>query len=139
MADRVGQQPGASRLVRLLGQSDWACVYLGEHLSLRTQAAIKVFSLHLSGDDVGRFRAEVWTLVRLAHPSLCRVLDGGVQGELSFLVMAYAPDGSVRNLHPRGTVLPLPMRNWNRPASPLNPRQANRCRVRLRCSPSFPP
>src|SRR5712692_1528683 len=109
MADFVGQQLGTSRLVRLLGQSDRACEYLGEHLSLRTQVAIKVFSLHLWGHNVGRFRAEVGTLVGLAHPSLCRMLVGGVQGELPFLVKEYVPGGSLRKLHPRGTVLPLPI------------------------------
>ena len=35
MADRVGQQLGNYRLLRLIGQGSWASVYLGEHLHLR--------------------------------------------------------------------------------------------------------
>lgn len=42
MADRIGQQLGNYRLIRLLGQGGFAEVYLGEHVYLKTSAAIKV-------------------------------------------------------------------------------------------------
>ena len=45
MLDRVGQQLGNYRLLRLLGQGGFADVYLGEHMYLRTQAAIKVLQI----------------------------------------------------------------------------------------------
>ena len=105
MPDRVGQQVGNYRLKRLLGQSDFASVYLGEHLSSHTQVAIKLFSVQLTGDDRARFRAEVGTLVHLTHPALLSILEGGMVGDLPFLVMEYAPGGSLRQLHPRGTRL----------------------------------
>ncbi len=76
MADRVGQQFGNYRLVRLLGQSDFASVYLGEHLSSHAQVAIKLFSLQLTGDDRARFQAEVSILVHLTHPALLPILEG---------------------------------------------------------------
>ena len=75
------EQFGNYRLMRLLGQSDFASVYLGEHLSSHTQVAIKLFSLQLTGDDRVRFRAEVGTLVHLTHPVLLPILDGGMEGE----------------------------------------------------------
>ena len=109
MADRVGQKFGNYRLLHLLGQSDWASVYVGEHLSLHTQVAVKVFTLPLTGDGAGHFRTEVNVLARLAHPSLLRVLEGGLEGDKPFLVMDYAPGGSVRARHPRGTVLQAPV------------------------------
>ena len=42
MSGREGEQPGNYRLVRLLGSGGFADVYLGEHVYLNTQAAIKV-------------------------------------------------------------------------------------------------
>ena len=42
MAERVGEQFGSYRLVRLLGQGGFAEVYLGQHIYLDTPAAIKV-------------------------------------------------------------------------------------------------
>ncbi len=48
MADRVGQQLGNYRLVSLLGQGGFAKVYLGEHVFLKTKAAIKVLHTQLA-------------------------------------------------------------------------------------------
>ncbi len=109
MADRAGQQLGPYHLIGLLGQSDWAAVYLGEHLSLHMQVALKVFSLRLTGGDVERFRTEVSMLARLRPSALLRLLDCGMEGDLPFLVMDYAPGGSLRQRHPRGTILPAPL------------------------------
>ena len=55
-ADRVGQQIGAYRLVRLLGEGGFAEVYLGEHVHLGTQAAIKVLHTRLAKGDIDKFR-----------------------------------------------------------------------------------
>ncbi len=48
MADRVGEQLGNYRLTRLLGQGGFAEVYLGEHVYLKTPAALKVLDTELS-------------------------------------------------------------------------------------------
>jgi serine/threonine protein kinase len=42
MPDYLGQQFGNYRLNRLLGKGGFAQVYLGEHIYLKTTAAIKV-------------------------------------------------------------------------------------------------
>src|SRR2546421_3369347 len=102
MADRIGQQLGNYRLVRLLGRGSYAQVYLGEHLHLGTQAAIKVLHLTLESDDVEHFRTEARTIARLMHPHIVRVLDFGLEGLTPFLVMDYAPDGTLRQRHPKG-------------------------------------
>src|SRR5207248_2607201 len=47
------------------------------------------------------------TLARLRHPHIVRVLDFGMQEGTPFLVMDYAPGGSLRQLHPKGTQLPF--------------------------------
>ncbi|TMC89323.1 MAG: serine/threonine protein kinase, partial [Chloroflexi bacterium] len=51
MADRVGQQLGNYRMVRLLGQGGFAEVYLGEHVYLGTPAAIKVLHTLIASDN----------------------------------------------------------------------------------------
>ena len=107
MADREGQQFGNYRLIQLLGRGSFAEVYLGHHLHLDTQAAIKVLHAHLNSQDIEPFRSEARTLARLAHPHIIRVLDFGVEDGLPFLVMDYAPHGSLRHHHPKGERLAL--------------------------------
>ena len=106
MADRAGQQFGNYRLLRLLGRGGFADVYLGEHVYLNTLAAIKVLDAHLSGEGTEQFRNEARIIARLEHPNIVRVLDFGVVDAVPYLVMTYAPNGSLRQQHPPGTRLP---------------------------------
>jgi WD40 repeat protein len=103
----VGQQLGNYRLLRLLGQGGFADVYLGEHLYLQTLAAIKILHTHLASDDSERFVNEARTIARLTHPYIVRVLDFGIEDHLPFLVMEYAPYGTLRQRYPKGSRLPL--------------------------------
>src|SRR5712691_345370 len=107
MADRVGQQLGNYRLLRLLGQGGFAEVYLGEHIYLETEAAIKLLHTQLAGEETDAFRKEARTVARLVHPHIVHVFDFGIEGETPFLVMDYAPGGTVRRQHPKGAILPL--------------------------------
>ena len=108
MSDRVGQQFGNYRLVALLGQGGYAEVYLGQHVRLELQAAIKVLHTHLTDQEAEHFHQEAQTIAKLTHPSIVRILDYDVQEGVPFLVMDYAPGGSLRWRHPKGSVLPLP-------------------------------
>lgn len=108
MVDRVGQQLGNYRITQLLGRGGFADVYLGEHVYLKTPAAIKVLQTRLSGeDDMESFLKEARIIAGLTHPNIVRVLDFGVDNETPFLVMDYAPKGTLRQRHPRGSQLPL--------------------------------
>src|SRR5205085_1875095 len=104
---RVGEQLGNYRLIRLLGKGGYAEVYLGEHIYLNSQAAIKVLSMQLAMEDREHFLSEARTLVHLIHPHIVRVLDFGVQDDTPFLVMDFAPNGTLRQRHRRGTIVPL--------------------------------
>src|SRR5712691_2724534 len=105
MANRDEQQLGNYRLVRLLGEGGFAEVYLGEHVHLHTNAAIKVLHNQLTSDDVEKFITEARNLARLIHPHIIRVLDFGVEGKTPYLVMDYASNGTLRQRHHRGTPL----------------------------------
>ena len=107
MADRVGQQLGNYRLERLLGRGGFAEVYLGVHLRLGTQAAIKVLHTQLASDEEDVFQQEARTIARLEHPHIVRVLDFDVHEGTPFLVMSYAANGTLRTRHARGSQLAL--------------------------------
>ncbi len=73
--DRIGQRLGNYQLIRLLGEGGFAEVYLGEHLHLKTQAAVKLLHTRLSNDDIESFRREAQVIAQLIHPHIVRVLD----------------------------------------------------------------
>ena len=107
MADSsMGQRLGNYRLIRLLGHGGFADVYLGEHIYLKTQAAIKVLHTQLQPEDIEKFRSEALTIAHLIHPHIIRVLDFDVENAAPFLVMDCAPNDTLRHRHPRGTRLP---------------------------------
>ncbi len=108
MSDRVGQQFGNYRLVTLLGTGGYAEVYLGQHVRLNLQAAIKLLHTHMTGQEAEHFQQEAQTIASLMHPAIVRILDYDVQDGVPFLVMDYAPNGSLRRRHPKGSVLTLP-------------------------------
>lgn len=104
--DLIGQQFGNYRLVRRLGVGGFASVYLGEHVRLPAkQAAIKI--LNLRNVDEQQFQQEAETTERLVHPNIVRLLDFDVQQGIPFLVLDYAPGGSLRARHPKGSQVPL--------------------------------
>lgn len=106
--ERVGQQLGNYRLLRLLGKGAFADVYLGEHLYLHTSVAIKILRTRVDESALANFITEARLASHLVHPHIIRVLDFGLQVEVPFLVMDYAPFGNLRQLHPRGAVVSLP-------------------------------
>ena len=102
MTDLSGQQFGSYRLVRRLGIGGFASVYLGQHVRISSkQAAIKI--LHLFDVDVQQFQQEAETTEQLRHPNIVRLLDFDVQEGTPFLVLDYAPGGSLRARHPKGS------------------------------------
>src|SRR6266571_4462681 len=106
MADRIGQRFGDYRLTRLLGQGGFGDVYMGEHVYNHTSAAVKVLKTQLTPDKLKDFINEVRT-IRLRHPNIVPILDFGIgEEDLPFLVMEYAPNGTLLYRHPRGTRLP---------------------------------
>ena len=107
MTDRTGNRLGNYRLVRLLGRGNFADVYLGTHIHLNTQAAIKVLHGQLADQEVEGFLTEARTIARLRHPHIIQVLDLGVEGTTPFLVMDYASGGNLSQRYPHGTQLPL--------------------------------
>lgn len=107
MGDRIGQQFGNYRLTRLLGKGGFAEVYLGEHLYIKRLVAVKLLHTTLGQKQRNNFLAEAQRLVDVAHPHIIRMLDFAVEDDIPFLVMEYAPNGSLRARHPGGSQLTL--------------------------------
>jgi eukaryotic-like serine/threonine-protein kinase len=96
IGSRAGQKLGNYQLRLLIGQGSFAEVYLGEHTHLKTQAAIKVLHTHLAKEDQERFLNEARTIAALKHPNILSILEFGMENGVPFLVMDYAPNGSLR-------------------------------------------
>jgi predicted ATPase/serine/threonine protein kinase/DNA-binding CsgD family transcriptional regulator/Tfp pilus assembly protein PilF len=107
MINRVGHQLGNYWLLRLLGHGGFADIYLGEHVYLKSLAALKILRMSLSEEERAAFLKEAQTLTQLTHPNIVRVLDFAVDDDQPYLVMDYAPNGSLRERHPAGSRLPM--------------------------------
>ncbi len=108
MQNRVGQRIGNYQLTRLLGRGSFGDVYLGQQVHDNTPAAVKVLQTRLTPEDLKGFINEASTTFRLQHPNIVQLLDFGIDANnIPFLVMTYAPNGTLRQRYPRGTRLPL--------------------------------
>jgi len=107
MADRVGQKLGNYQLLRRLGKGGFSEVYLGEHIYLTSQAAIKIFNVRLADEDKNDFFKEARFIARLKHHHIVGVLDFDIEDDAPFLVLEYALRGTLRQRHPKGTQVPL--------------------------------
>src|SRR6266571_8461453 len=98
--DQLGRQFGKYRTLQQVGQGGWANVYVAEHTTTNTKVAIKVLHTELSGEEVEKFITQARTLSNLRHPHIVRVHEFGVENNFPFLIMDYAPYGTLRQIHP---------------------------------------
>ncbi|GHO79854.1 hypothetical protein KSD_76250 [Ktedonobacter sp. SOSP1-85] len=103
---------GNYRLLKPLGESKLARVYLAEHIHLGTQAVIKVLHTRELQEEHGElFKQEAYILAHLEHPHILRILNFDLDEGMPFLVMSYASGGSLQMRHPSGSRVPLPQVN----------------------------
>ncbi|HEU5368578.1 MAG TPA: serine/threonine-protein kinase, partial [Ktedonobacterales bacterium] len=107
MSDYRGQHFGNYQLTKLLGEGGYAQVYLGEQVFLKTKVAVKVLRAHLDEEKVKQFCFEANTIARLEHPHIVRLLDFGVENAAPYLIIDYAPNGTLRQRHHQGIPIPL--------------------------------
>jgi serine/threonine protein kinase len=111
VTDHMRQQFGNYRLLRRLGQGGFGQVYLGEHVYLKTHAAIKFLlgDVDNAQEEIfyAKFLQEARNIAGLKHPHILRVLEFGVEMSTPYLVMEYAAHGSLLGRHPHGTKVPL--------------------------------
>jgi serine/threonine protein kinase len=89
--DLTGRTLGNYRIIRPIGRGGMATVYQGYQPSLDRYVAIKVLAPNLGGDEefVARFKREASSVGHLRHQNLVQMVDFGVHGELTYMVMEY--------------------------------------------------
>jgi serine/threonine protein kinase/DNA polymerase III delta prime subunit/MFS family permease len=106
MNDYIGRQIGHYRILSPLGTGSFATVYLAEHLYIERLAAIKILHIAMGTENHQDFQKEARINARLEHSHIIRLLDFGFYEQMPYLVMEYAPNGTLRKLHPKGTRVP---------------------------------
>ncbi len=98
-----GHEIGGCRLLQRLGAGGMGEVYLAEQVTLgNRRVAVKIVRANDETpgefqDAAQRFLHEGQLLAQLAHPNILPVHDSGVDGDYLYLVMEYAPDGSLKD------------------------------------------
>jgi serine/threonine protein kinase len=82
---------GKYKLLRLLGAGGMSSVYLGEHATLHSRAAIKVLPVKRVDQTsyLARFEREAQQSARLSHPNIVRTFDLDTSGTIHFIAMEY--------------------------------------------------
>src|SRR5690242_17410973 len=104
MSDLAGTHLGHYHLLRLLGKGGMAEVYLAYDEAMQREVAIKIIS-GTNADYLERFMREVAAIDKLAHPHILPAYDYDSEGPWRYLVMSYAPYGTLHDLMEQG---PLP-------------------------------
>jgi serine/threonine-protein kinase len=78
-------------ILKRIGEGGMGRVYLGEHVKMNRQCAIKVMSPALVNDheSAARFAREASNAARIIHPNVAAVFDYGESDGLVYLVMEY--------------------------------------------------
>lgn len=105
----VRKQFGDYKILHLLGRGGFTEVYLGRHIRSGQLAAIKLLDARQAGYELEKFFARASVLSHLHHPHIIQVYDSGIIEDTAYLVMTYAPGGTMRTRYPKGTRLPLEM------------------------------
>jgi serine/threonine protein kinase len=107
-ASLLQQRFGNHTLIRQIGQGGYSNVYLGVHSYLNIEVALKLLDLcRASDDEKKRFQFEARIHAQLRHSHIVRVLDFGWGKSTPFMVMEYAPGGTLQKFFPPQVPLPL--------------------------------
>ena len=105
----VARELGQYRLKEKLGSGGMGEVYLGEHVMLRRQCAVKLIRPDQAGDptNLQRFEREVQAMATLTHWNTVEVFDyGHAEDGTFYYAMEYLPGLSLQDLVEKHGTLP---------------------------------
>ena len=96
-------------ILKRIGEGGMGRVYLGEHVKMNRQCAIKVMSPALVNDaeSAARFAREASNAARIIHPNVAAVFDYGESDGLIYLVMEFVDGEPLSRLLAREAPLGL--------------------------------
>jgi serine/threonine protein kinase len=102
---------GPYRLLNRIGLGGMGQVYRAEHLCMKRQVALKIFTgPFLPQQDIGaRFEREVQVAAQLVHPNIVTAFDAAAHGTLRYLVMEYVEGIDLGHYVEEHGPLPLPL------------------------------
>jgi serine/threonine protein kinase len=101
MAGMEGARLGAYELVERVGSGGMAEVYRAKQsTAFDREVAVKVIRQGFSEDPMfrERFLREAQAIAKLSHPNILPLIEFGEEGDILYLVMPYAPGGTLRDL-----------------------------------------
>ncbi len=109
--DRIKREEGKEKIAEIqiaigehykittkLGQGGMGAVYKATRLKDKHDVAIKVLSMEVNEEELGRFKREAETAGSIDHPNVVKVLDYSVGGEVNYIVMEYVAGTSIRDM-----------------------------------------
>lgn len=112
MGNWVGQILGKVRIEKLLARGGTAEVYIGTHITLHREVAIKILQSNYSEQPhaLERFQREAMVVGKLRHPNIIQVFDFDTTSDSNpYLVMEYIKGPSLlqylNHLHKKGKQL----------------------------------
>src|SRR5258708_21954229 len=96
----IGSSIGNYRIISRLSAGTFGSVYLASHIvfASRPKVAIKLLHANIaSQSEREHFLQEARFLEKLRHPSILSIIDAGLSNNFAYLVVEYAPNGSLRD------------------------------------------
>lgn len=110
----IGQKFGQYELIQFLGRGGFAEVYLGQDNAINHKVAIKVLLKLLVETQAEKFKREAALIASFHHPNIIQFHSYNIFTNfnltttlLPYIVMEYAPNGSLRKNQPKNTPLDI--------------------------------
>ncbi len=98
---------GRYKVGRLLGEGGMAQVFLVHDVELGVDRAVKILT-HTGKPSIRRrLRNEAKAMARLRHPNILGIHDVGMEGDLDYIVMDLATEGSLQDRVARDGPMPM--------------------------------